>query len=53
MIRGYLGAFGPATPESFDQWLLRGATPRARLRQWFTGLAPHPTRAPSASSPPD
>jgi hypothetical protein len=38
VIERYLGAFGPATPEAFDQWLLRGATPRATLRRWFAGL---------------
>jgi Winged helix DNA-binding domain len=38
VIEAYLGAFGPATPEAFDQWLLRGATPRPRLRAWFQAL---------------
>lgn len=38
VIERYLGAFGPATPETFDEWLLRGATPRATLRRWFAGL---------------
>jgi len=38
VIERYLGAFGPATPEAFDQWLLRGATPRPTLRRWFAGL---------------
>lgn len=38
VIKRYLGAFGPATPEVFDQWLLRGATPRATLRRWFAEL---------------
>ncbi len=38
VITRYLGAFGPATPEAFDQWLLRGATPRGTLRRWFAGL---------------
>jgi hypothetical protein len=38
VIERYLGAFGPATPEAFDQWLLRGATPRGTLRRWFAEL---------------
>jgi hypothetical protein len=38
VIERYLSAFGPATPEVFDQWLLRGATPRATLRRWFAEL---------------
>jgi hypothetical protein len=38
VIERYLGSFGPATPEAFDQWLLRGATSRPRLRAWFAAL---------------
>lgn len=38
VIPAYLGAHGPATPASFDQWLLRGATRRATLRRWFAEL---------------
>jgi hypothetical protein len=38
MIESYLGAFGPADPARFDAWLLRGATSRPRLRQWFDDL---------------
>ena len=38
VILAYLGAYGPATPANFDQWLLRGATPKARLRGWFAEL---------------
>jgi len=38
VVPAYLGAFGPATAEAFDQWLLRGATRRASLRAWFAGL---------------
>ena len=38
VIERYLGAYGPATPEAFDQWLLRGSTSRPRLRAWFAGL---------------
>lgn len=38
VLRGYLAAYGPATPEGFDQWLLRGASRRADLRRWFAEL---------------
>jgi hypothetical protein len=38
VIPAYLGAFGPATMESFDQWLIRGASKKASLRKWFAGL---------------
>ena len=38
VIERYLSAFGPATPEAFSQWLLRGATPRGTLRRWFAEL---------------
>jgi len=38
VIPAYLGAHGPANPDRFDQWLLRGATPKARLRRWFADL---------------
>lgn len=37
-VPAYLGAHGPATPEAFDQWLLRGATPKRSLRRWFAEL---------------
>jgi hypothetical protein len=38
VIPAYLGGYGPASPEVFDQWLLRGATKKATLRGWFAGL---------------
>ena len=38
VVPAYLGAHGPATPAAFDQWLLRGATPRARVKGWFAAL---------------
>lgn len=38
VIERYLGVFGPATPEAFSQWLLRGATSRGTLRRWFAAL---------------
>ena len=38
VVPAYLAAHGPATPAVFDAWLLRGATPKARLRRWFAEL---------------
>lgn len=38
VVRDYLAAYGPATIEAFDAWLLRGATPKAKLRRWFAAL---------------
>jgi winged helix DNA-binding protein len=38
VIPAYLGAFGPASLERFDQWLIRGASRKAALRGWFAGL---------------
>lgn len=38
VVEAYLGAYGPASPATFDEWLLRGGTPRATLRRWFTDL---------------
>src|SRR6185437_8082890 len=35
----YLGSYGPATPATFDDWLLRGATPKSLLKGWFAELA--------------
>ncbi len=37
-IPAYLGAHGPASPTTFDLWLLRGGTRKAVLKGWFTGL---------------
>ena len=39
VVERYLGAYGPATPASFDDWLLRGATPTSLLKGWFAELA--------------
>jgi Winged helix DNA-binding domain len=41
-VRAYLGAFGPATPATFDAWLTRGSLRRKRVREWFDAaeLAP-------------
>ncbi|GLZ44472.1 hypothetical protein Acsp06_06570 [Actinomycetospora sp. NBRC 106375] len=38
IVPAFLAAHGPATPDAFDAWLLRGATKKARLRSWFAGL---------------
>lgn len=38
LIPAYLAAFGPASPATFDAWLLRGATSKPTLRQWFSDL---------------
>ncbi len=38
VVPAFLAAHGPATATAFDAWLLRGATPKKRLRAWFAGL---------------
>jgi winged helix DNA-binding protein len=38
VIPAYLGAYGPASPETFDNWLLRGGTKRSTLKGWFGDL---------------
>ncbi|MGV9409574.1 winged helix DNA-binding domain-containing protein [Nocardia sp. NPDC003693] len=38
VIRAYLGAYGPATPETFDAWLSRGSIRKPVLRRWFADL---------------
>ncbi len=38
VIPAYLGAHGPASAATFDQWLCRGASKRASLRAWFAQL---------------
>jgi hypothetical protein len=35
VIEAYLGAYGPATPESFDRWLSLNGSSKPRLRRWF------------------
>lgn len=35
VIASYLGAFGPSTPEVFDNWLTRGNHKKTVLRRWF------------------
>jgi hypothetical protein len=39
VIPAYLRAYGPATPETFDAWLSRGASRRKDLRGWFAALS--------------
>jgi hypothetical protein len=39
VVERYLGAYGPATTSSFDDWLLRGATPKTDLKRWFAELS--------------
>jgi hypothetical protein len=43
VLRDYLAAYGPATPQAFDAWLARGATRRADLRRWIADLADETT----------
>jgi hypothetical protein len=38
VVPAYLSVHGPATPETFDQWLTRGVSPKAALRRWFADL---------------
>ena len=38
VLAAWFGGHGPASAATFDAWLLRGATPRARLRGWFADL---------------
>ncbi|MCM6775279.1 winged helix DNA-binding domain-containing protein [Nocardia sp. CDC159] len=38
VVSAYLRAFGPATPEAFGAWLMRGAHRKSLLRQWFSDL---------------
>ncbi|MEU3947664.1 winged helix DNA-binding domain-containing protein [Streptomyces sp. NPDC029526] len=38
VIPAYLGAHGPATPETFDAWLTRNAHRKTAVRGWFASL---------------
>lgn len=38
VVRAYLGAHGPATPEMFDAWLTRGFGRKKDVRAWFAAL---------------
>lgn len=37
-ITAYLGAYGPATPETFDAWLSRNSLKKTTVRRWFSEL---------------
>ncbi|WP_330230889.1 winged helix DNA-binding domain-containing protein [Nocardia sp. NBC_00508] len=37
-ILGYLNAYGPATPETFDAWLSRNSLRKTTVRRWFADL---------------
>ncbi|WP_246266909.1 winged helix DNA-binding domain-containing protein [Nonomuraea typhae] len=43
LARAFLGAHGPATPETFDKWLFGGVARKAVLKGWFRDLAPELT----------
>ncbi|MEJ2869165.1 crosslink repair DNA glycosylase YcaQ family protein [Actinomycetospora sp. OC33-EN08] len=53
VVPAYLDAHGPASPETFDAWLLRGATPRRTLRRWFAELTEEGLITPVAMHPDD
>jgi hypothetical protein len=38
VIPAYLRAYGPATMERFDAWLIRGTSRKALLRGWFAAV---------------
>ncbi|MFC8043179.1 DNA glycosylase AlkZ-like family protein [Nocardia sp. NPDC057353] len=38
LIPAYLGAYGPAAPETFDAWLSRNSLRRTAVRRWFAEL---------------
>ncbi|MFD4458856.1 DNA glycosylase AlkZ-like family protein [Nocardia sp. NPDC058480] len=38
LIRAYLGAYGPATPEAFDAWLSRNSVRKPVVRGWFAAM---------------
>ncbi|WP_261808385.1 winged helix DNA-binding domain-containing protein [Nonomuraea sp. C10] len=40
VVRAFLGAHGPATPEMLDGWLFGGVARKAVLKGWFRDLAP-------------
>ncbi|GLZ53928.1 hypothetical protein Acsp07_35450 [Actinomycetospora sp. NBRC 106378] len=48
VIPAYLDVYGPASPATFDAWLLRGGTRRATLRRWFADLVDAGTVTPVA-----
>lgn len=38
LIPAYLGAYGPAAPDTFDAWLSRNSLRKTTLRRWFADL---------------
>ncbi|MEV5830033.1 winged helix DNA-binding domain-containing protein [Spirillospora sp. NPDC052242] len=38
VVRAYLGAHGPATPDMFDNWLMRKANRKKDVKGWFAAL---------------
>jgi len=38
VIKRYLSAYGPATPETFDAWLSRNSHKKSTLKGWFASL---------------
>ncbi|GGV37286.1 hypothetical protein GCM10010182_71890 [Actinomadura cremea] len=38
VVRAFLGAHGPATPDMFDNWLMRNANRKKDVRSWFAAL---------------
>ena len=38
VVPAFLGAHGPAAPETFDAWLTRGKSRRKDLRSWFAAV---------------
>ncbi|GAA1288976.1 DNA glycosylase AlkZ-like family protein [Saccharothrix xinjiangensis] len=43
-IAAYLGAHGPATPDAFNAWLMRGALRKTPLRRWFADMGDRLTK---------
>jgi winged helix DNA-binding protein len=39
VLRAFLRAHGPGTPDTFDAWLSRSLTPRRQLKGWFAAMA--------------
>ncbi len=39
VIRAFLRAHGPGTPDAFDAWLSRSLSPRRQLKGWFAAMA--------------
>ncbi|NUO60911.1 MAG: winged helix DNA-binding domain-containing protein [Hamadaea sp.] len=37
-IPAYLGAYGPASPEVFNQWITRGVLRKTDLKKWYADL---------------